>query len=161
MRKKIDTVTLFAALEEMKRCMSNGSSIPVTESMTGLTLFAVAGDGTFRRVSVETLVSAMADARLIPNIVTLAVGSDMDADTLTTKACTIFRTNGDMNGHGDAAYLNFPLKPQGGFSVIAIKEGNWDRQIFMSYASSNIYTRYKSYKNGGGAYSSWTSLTPT
>ncbi|MDE7441202.1 MAG: hypothetical protein K2M69_03445, partial [Muribaculaceae bacterium] len=92
----------------------------------------------------------------IANVVILDAKSDLNADELLTNGCTVYASSGDMRNHS-GAYDNFPKEPEGGFTLIAVKEGGRVRQFWSGYNSRNLYVRYQSYSSAlqKSVWSSW------
>lgn len=128
--------------------------LPAATNVSAMSLIAFDSNGKPYKASIDLLTAAIAATGKMVEVVTLEVNTDMDANNLNTSGCTIYRSSGDMRTH-TAAYENFPLKPEGGFSLIVIKEGGWRRQIFMSYNSHNIYDRISYYTASGTKWKDW------
>ena len=99
---------------------------------------------------------------LVANVVRLDVNSDIDADNLRTNGCTVYYSSGDMRNH-KGTFENFPKLPEGGFTMIAVKEGSRVRQFYSSYNSKAGHVRYEYYNSAsaGSVWSAWTRIDVT
>ena len=120
-------------------------SLPASGTLSGYFLM-MDSEGNLSRVPVNR----------IANVVILNVNTDMDANNCRTSGCTVYTSSGDMRTH-TALYDNFPKKPEGGFTMIALKEGGRVRHIWMGYNSSLIYERHEVYSNvtKGSVWTDW------
>ncbi|MBD5319346.1 MAG: hypothetical protein HDS07_00370 [Bacteroides sp.] len=134
--------------------------LPTADSLSGMSILAMDAQGNLHKASAAKVAEWLASTNLIPSYVKLQVGTDMDANALTTQSCTIYAPTGDMNKH-TAAFLNFPgNKPEGGFSLICIKEGLWQRQIYMRYSDYSIYIRSNQFNQAGNRWLPWYRALP-
>lgn len=82
---------------------------------------------------------------------------NLDANSIvTTGSCYVPR--GDMNNSSWNGYTftNFPTsKPQGGFMLMNLAEGNYRRQLYTAYNNSNLYVRYYYFNGTAVTWSSW------
>lgn len=82
---------------------------------------------------------------------------NLDANSIvTTGSCYVPR--GDMNNSSWNGYTftNFPTsKPQGGFMLMNLAEGNYRRQLYTAYNNSNLYTRYYYFNGTAVTWSPW------
>lgn len=89
----------------------------------------------------------------------MAVNSAFNANNMTTNA-VLYTPTGDV-GSNTSTWSNFPTgKPAGGFGLLNINEGYYERQIFGTYANPHLYTRYKYYSNGS-VWSGWSTIALT
>lgn len=83
---------------------------------------------------------------------------NIDFNSYTNEG--IYSPYGDMNA-GDwvgTSWTNAPVsKPQGGFSLTVIREGNYTRQIVFVYYDNHMYTRCQ-YYSSGVAWSAWRTI---
>ena len=88
---------------------------------------------------------------------------NLDANGIvTTGSCYVPR--GDMNNSSWNGYTftNFPTsKPQGGFMLMNLAEGNYRRQIYTAYNNPNLYSRYNYYNGTVATWSPWRTLAFT
>ena len=88
---------------------------------------------------------------------------NLDANGIvTTGSCYVPR--GDMNNSSWNGYTftNFPTsKPQGGFMLMNLAEGNYRRQIYTAYNNPNLYSRYNYYNGTVVTWSPWRTLAFT
>ena len=82
---------------------------------------------------------------------------NLDANNIvTTGSCYVPR--GDMNNSSWNGYTftNFPTsKPQGGFMLMNLAEGNYRRQLYTAYNNSNLYVRYYYFNGTAVTWSPW------
>lgn len=84
----------------------------------------------------------------------------LNADNLNT-GYVCYTPNSDMNTWGSTAFTNFPTaRPEGGFWLLAIREGNYMKQLYMSYNNNHLYTR-RLYYSGGSKWGEWATLALT
>ena len=88
---------------------------------------------------------------------------NLDANSIvTTGSCYVPR--GDMNNSSWNGYTftNFPTsKPQGGFMLMNLAEGNYRRQLYTAYNNSNLYVRYYYFNGTAVTWSPWRTLAFT
>lgn len=88
---------------------------------------------------------------------------NLDANGIvTTGSCYVPR--GDMNNSSWNGYTftNFPTsKPQGGFMLMNLAEGNYRRQIYTAYNNPNLYVRYYYFNGTIVTWSPWRTLAFT
>lgn len=88
---------------------------------------------------------------------------NLDANNIvTTGSCYVPR--GDMNNSSWNGYTftNFPTsKPQGGFMLMNLAEGNYRRQLYTAYNNPDLYSRYYYYNGTTGTWSPWHTLAFT
>lgn len=82
---------------------------------------------------------------------------NLDANGIvTTGSCYVPR--GDMNNSSWSGYTftNFPTtKPQGGFILMNLAEGNYRRQLYTAYNNPNLYVRYNYFNGTAVTWSPW------
>ncbi len=85
---------------------------------------------------------------------------NLDANNLATDwVCYI--PNNDMNTWGDATFTNFPTaRPEGGFCLINLKEGNYLKQIYTRYNDNHLYIRNRHY-HATTPWSAWSTIAFT
>lgn len=85
---------------------------------------------------------------------------NLDANGIvTTGSCYVPR--GDMNNSSWNGYTftNFPTsKPQGGFMLMNLAEGNYRRQLYAAYNNPNLYVRYNYFNGTAVTWSPWHEL---
>ncbi|WP_290455143.1 pyocin knob domain-containing protein, partial [Muribaculum intestinale] len=88
---------------------------------------------------------------------------NLDANSIvTTGSCYVPR--GDMNNSSWNGYTftNFPTsKPQGGFMLMNLAEGNYRRQLYAAYNNPNLYVRYYYFNGTATTWSPWRTLAFT
>lgn len=88
---------------------------------------------------------------------------NLDANSIvTTGSCYVPR--GDMNNSSWNGYTftNFPTsKPQGGFILMNLAEGNYRRQLYTAYNNPNLYVRYYYFNGTAVTWSPWRTLAFT
>ena len=88
---------------------------------------------------------------------------NLDANSIvTTGSCYVPR--GDMNNSSWNGYTftNFPTsKPQGGFMLMNLAEGNYRRQLYAAYNNPNLYVRYYYFNGTATTWSPWHTLAFT
>ena len=88
---------------------------------------------------------------------------NLDANAIvTTGSC--YMPRGDMNQSSWNGYTftNFPTsKPQGGFMLMNLAEGNYRRQLYTAYNNPNLYSRYCYYNGTTATWSPWRTLAFT
>nr|DAO61939.1 MAG TPA: cell division protein [Caudoviricetes sp.] len=88
---------------------------------------------------------------------------NLDANGIvTTGSCYVPR--GDMNNSSWNGYTftNFPTsKPQGGFMLMNLAEGNYRRQLYAAYNNPNLYVRYNYFNGTAVTWSPWHTLAFT
>lgn len=78
----------------------------------------------------------------------LLAKQNLDANNLDTSY-TQYSPIGDMNTWDGTSFTNFPKsKPDGGFSLLVLLEGNYKKQIYSDYNDNHLYTRTQYYSNG-------------
>lgn len=88
---------------------------------------------------------------------------NLDANSIvTTGSCYVPRggmNNSSWNGY---TFTNFPTsKPQGGFMLMNLAEGNYRRQLYTAYNNSNLYVRYYYFNGTAVTWSPWRTLAFT
>lgn len=75
----------------------------------------------------------------------------------------VYYPAGDMNTWGTISWTNAPTtnRPEGGFSLVVLKEGNYTKQILTLYNSPRVYMRYTYYDGSAVKWGSWNSLSLT
>ena len=88
---------------------------------------------------------------------------NLDANAIiTTGSC--YMPRGDMNQSSWNGYTftNFPTsKPQGGFMLMNLAEGNYRRQLYTAYNNPNLYVRYYYFNGTASTWSPWHTLAFT
>ena len=79
----------------------------------------------------------------------------VDFNTFTSNA--LYRPDSDMNSWGTVNWLNAPTpnRPEGGFALLNLQEGYYNRQILSLYGDENLYVRYSYYINSVLSWSEW------
>lgn len=91
--------------------------------------------------------------------VSLDKTGDFDADALSDQY-VIYDPTGDMR-NGSGAWTHFPgVKPNGGFTLINLKEGIYKKQLYTEYDSNRLYIRNEHWDaaTSGHVWSAWDSF---
>ena len=88
---------------------------------------------------------------------------NLDAnDIITTGSCYVPRGDMNQSSWNGYTFTNFPTsKPQGGFMLMNLAEGNYRRQIYTAYNNPNLYSRYYYYNRTTATWSPWHTLAFT
>ena len=86
----------------------------------------------------------------------------LNADNLNTNYIC-YNPNSDMsNWSSSYTFTNFPTaRPAGGFSLLTIKEGYYQRQIYGAYISNHLYVRSSIYSGGTSRWLDWNKIAFT
>ncbi|MBD5379595.1 MAG: hypothetical protein HDR74_06875 [Bacteroides sp.] len=79
---------------------------------------------------------------------------NLNADNLITN-WVAYTPNSDMNTWGNTTFENFPAgKPEGGFTLLSLREGSYRKQLYTYYNNNSIYVRSNFY-NQGAKWGEW------
>ena len=85
---------------------------------------------------------------------------NLDANNLNTSYIQ-YSPIGDMNTWDGTSFTNFPKsKPAGGFSLLALREGNYKKQIYSDYSDNHLYVRSQYYSQGV-KWNNWSTVALT
>ena len=133
-------------------------SLPTATDFSGRSVILADASGNLTRASLSMIADALGSTGKMMTVYTIPAYSDLDADTLTREN-TIYRPVYDLNVQTKIKFDNFPERPEGGFSLIVLKEANYLRQIYMIYELNAIYMRCQVYKSGT-KWGKWQKLSP-
>lgn len=133
-------------------------SLPTASDFSGRSVILADASGTLTRASLSLIADALGSTGKMMTVRTIPAPSDLDADTLTREN-TIYRPEYDLNVQTEIKFDNFPKRPDGGFSLIVLKEAKYLRQIYMIYELNVIYMRCQVYKSGA-KWGKWQKLSP-
>lgn len=85
---------------------------------------------------------------------------NLDANNLNTS-WVCYTPNGDMNTWGNTTFTNFATtRPEGGFCLLHLKEGNYAKQLYTKYNDNHLYIRNKHYL-GSVVWGGWSTVALT
>ena len=91
---------------------------------------------------------------------TILSPQNLNADDLSNN-WVMYYPSGDMNTWTSYSFTNFPsTKPEGGFFLWAVREGNYKRQFYTRYNDKHLYIR-STYYSGSVKWGSWGTLALT
>lgn len=88
---------------------------------------------------------------------------NLDANGIvTTGSCYVPRGDMNQSSWNGYTFTNFPTsKPQGGFMLMNLAEGNYRRQLYAAYNNPNLYVRYNYFNGTAVTWSPWRTLAFT